>query len=382
VSDIAALITSAVLLGLNAFFVGAEFALVSVRRTEVEPRAAEGSWAARVTLGAMQRVSLMMAGAQLGITICSLGLGYLGEPAVAHLIEPMFEAVGLPESLLHPLAFAIALSIVAFLHIVLGEMVPKNIALAGPGRAALVLAPPLAGIVRLLHPAIWALNAIANLTLRAFGVEPKNEVTSAFTRDEVAGLVEESRREGLLDPEEGRLIVGALDFEERDVRSVLLAFGRLEVVPDDLTPAQLEDVAARSGFSRFPVFRDGRPVGYLHVKDVLEFEDRHRNRPISPAWIRPLITVGQHDRLRTVLADMQRSRRASRPRCRRRRGTARRGRAGGRARGADRRDPRRGAPRLASSRVHCRAPLTRMSRAAHVPGATASAAQRMTHPMR
>lgn len=306
-SDVAALMTSAVLLGFNAFFVGAEFALVSVRRTAVEPRAAEGSWAARVTLGAIERVSLMMAGAQLGITICSLGLGYLGEPAVAHLIEPLFETIGLPESLLHPLAFAIALSIVAFLHIVVGEMVPKNIALAGPDRAALALAPPLVLIVRLLHPAIWALNTVANLTLRAFGVQPKDEVTSAFTRDEVAGLVQESRREGLLDPEEGRLIVGALDFAERDVRSVLLPFEQLEVVPGDLTPAQLEEVAARSGYSRFPAFRDGRPVGYLHVKDVLEFEDRHRNRPISPTWIRPLITVGQHARLRTVLAEMQRS---------------------------------------------------------------------------
>ena len=256
----------------------------------------------------MENVSLMMAGAQLGITICSLGLGYLGEPAIAHLLEGPFEAIGIPESLVHPIAFAIALSIIGFLHVVLGEMVPKNIALAGPTRSALFLAPPLTMIVRAFRPAIALLNWIANVSLRAVGVRVKDEVTSAFTRDEVASLVDESRREGLLDLHEGRLLVGALTFEERDVHSVLLPIDGLEIVPPDVTPHELEQVAVRTGYSRFPVCRDGRLDGYLHIKDVLEFEDIHRNRPIAESWIRLLADVRESDRLRSVLATMQRSR--------------------------------------------------------------------------
>src|SRR5215218_6988560 len=232
----AAIGISLFLLAANAFFVGAEFALVSVRRGAIESRAADGGWASRVTLKAMENVSLMMAGAQLGITICSLGLGYLGEPAIAHLLEGPFEEIGLPEALVHPIAFAIALSLIGYLHVVLGEMVPKNIALAGPTRSALLLTPPLTMIVRAFRPAIALLNWIANITLRAIGVRPQDEVASAFTRDEVAGLVEESRREGLLDQHEGRLLVGALKFEERDARAVLLPISSLETVAPDVTP--------------------------------------------------------------------------------------------------------------------------------------------------
>jgi CBS domain containing-hemolysin-like protein len=298
---------SLLLLAANAFFVGAEFALISARRSVIEPRAIEGGQRARVTLKAMEQVSLMMACAQLGITICSLGLGYLGEPAIAHVLEGPFEQVGVPESLVHPIAFAIALSLIGFLHVVLGEMVPKNLALAAPDRAALALAPPLSVVVRGLRPVIALLNWIANVTLRLVGVMPKDEVTSAFTRDEVAGLVDESRREGLLDQHEGRLLVGALKFEERDARSVLLPPESLQTVAPDITPSQFEHVAARTGFSRFPVAAGGRFLGYLHLKDVLEFEDVHRNRPIARRWIRDLPIVRDSDRLRAVLATMQRS---------------------------------------------------------------------------
>jgi CBS domain containing-hemolysin-like protein len=305
VSTGGAILLSVFLLIANAFFVGAEFALISARRSTIEPRADEGGRMAKITLGAMENVSLMMAGAQLGITVCSLGLGYLGEPAIAHLLEGPFETIGLPDALVHPLAFAIALSLVVFLHVVLGEMVPKNIALAGPDRAVLALAPPLVLIVRVLRPAIAVLNWLANAILRLAGVQVQDEITSAFTRDEVAGLVEESHREGLLDQDEERLMVGALNFEERDARSVLLPIEGLATVSETVTPHELEQVAARTGYSRFPVERDGELIGYLHLKDVLEFEDVHRTRPIAASWIRPLPAVRETDQLRAVLATMQ-----------------------------------------------------------------------------
>lgn len=306
-SDGLAIITSVVLLGLNAFFVGAEFAMISARRATIEPKAQAGNRIAKITLGAIEDVSLMLAACQLGITICSLGLGLLGEPAVAHLIDGPLGALGVPEGVSYAISFAIALSIVSILHVVLGEVVPKNIALALPERSALALGPPLVLFVRILKPVISFLNWCANRLLALGGVTVRDEVASAFTRDEVAGLVSESRREGLLDSDEEGLLVGALSFEERDARSVLLPMASLVTVDPGVTPAELEQVVGNTRFSRFPVSRDGRLLGYLHLKDVLEFEDRHRNRPIAESWIRPLPSVTSTDRLRTVLATMQRS---------------------------------------------------------------------------
>ena len=142
-SDIGALGLAVFLLFANAFFVGAEFALVSARRSQIEPRAEAGSRFAKITLTAMENISLVIGVNQLGITVASLVLGAVGEPAVAHLVEPALHATHMPESFLHPIAFTVAMAIVVYLHVVLGEMIPKNIALAGPDRAALVLGPPI-----------------------------------------------------------------------------------------------------------------------------------------------------------------------------------------------------------------------------------------------
>jgi CBS domain containing-hemolysin-like protein len=308
VNDLVALALGAVLLALNAFFVGAEFALISARRSTIEPRAEEGSRRAKTALGAMENISLMLAGAQLGITICSLLLLAVVEPAVHSILGAPLEAVGVPEGLLHPIAFVIALVVVGLAHVVLGEMVPKNIALAGPERAALALAGPLVLVVRALEPAIRAFNWVTGRLLKLAGVPVRDEIASAFTRDEVAGLVAESRREGLLDSSEERVLVGALKFEERDARSVLLTNDRLVTLPVTVTPAEVEDAAAHTGFSRFPVVGEGESlIGYLHLKDALEIKDVHRNRPIARGWIRPLPSVLVTAPLRSVLATMQRS---------------------------------------------------------------------------
>ncbi|CAI7979181.1 hemolysin family protein [Frankia sp. Mgl5] len=307
-NDVLALAVTVLLLAGNAFFVGAEFAIISARRDTIEPMALAGSRAAKVTLKAMENVSLMLAGAQLGITVCTLGLGALSEPAIAHLLEGPFEAVGLPLSLRHPVAFAIALTAVTYLHVVIGEMVPKNIALAMPDRAVLLMAPPLVAVVRVVKPVISILNRIANLSLRAARVEPKDEVTNVYTRDEVAGLIEESHREGLLAEDEHDLLTGALSFDERTARSVLLRPDSLVTVPPSITPREVERLAADTGFTRFPVRGDdGDLVGYLHLKDVLENREDRRSAPVAAKWIRPLVRVGADDSLRTALATMQHS---------------------------------------------------------------------------
>jgi CBS domain containing-hemolysin-like protein len=306
VSDLTAILLGVLLLALNAFFVGAEFALISARRTQVEPRAAAGSRAARTTLRAMENVSLMMAGAQLGITVCSLGLGAIAKPAVEHLLHPLFAAAGLPGAGQDVAAFVVAMAVVVVLHVVLGEMVPKNIALAGPERSALVLAPVLVFVVTVLKPFVVALNLLANGVLRLVGVRPKDEITSTYTREQVAGLVEESRREGLLGADEYDLLSGALGFQERTVERVLLPVAGLATVTRWTTVAEVEERCAATGFSRFPVRDDdGGLTGYLHVKDVLETDPERRRRPVPAKWVRPLATVRAGDRLHDALGVMQ-----------------------------------------------------------------------------
>ena len=277
--DLFGVILAVVLLVFNAFFVGAEFALISARRSQIEPRAQAGSRAARTTLHAMEHVSLVMAGAQLGITVCSLGLGAIGEPAVAHLLEPGFELLHLPDNLLHPISFVVAMSIVVYLHVVLGEMVPKNIALAGPDRTALVLGPPMMVVVTVLRPFIAALNMTANAILRMLRVEPKDEVSSAFTWEQVAALVEESRGEGMIEEREYDRLSGALGFTQKAVESVLMLPDDLSTISPGATVADVEALCAATGFSRFPVAGpDGDLLGYLHERWGLEAGSEQRER--------------------------------------------------------------------------------------------------------
>jgi CBS domain containing-hemolysin-like protein len=301
-----AIAVAVVLLAANAFFVGAEFALISARRSQIEPRAQAGSRLARTTLRAMENVSLVMAGAQLGITVCSLGLGAVGEPAVATVIEPLLHDLGISAQLLHPIAFAIALLVVVYLHVVLGEMVPKNIAIAGPEQAALLLGPPMMGIVTVLRPVIRLLNAIANGTLRLLRVEPKDEVSSTYTREEVAALVEESRGEGLLEEQEYDRLSGALGFTEKTVAEVLMPVTELATVRRGSTVADVESLCAATGYSRFPVMSASTDLlGYLHIKDVLETDEARRQRVVDDKWIRPFAPVRVGDPLHDALTQLR-----------------------------------------------------------------------------
>lgn len=302
-----ALLLGLLLLLLNAFFVATEFALVASRRSQIEPAAQAGSRLARTALHAMEHVSSMIAGIQLGVTVCSVLLGAVAEPAVAHLFEPVFHAVRLPESVEHPVAFVIALALVAFLHVVLGEMVPKNLTLAGPDRAVLVLAPAMYAIVTVLRPIIVVLNAIAVGSLRVLRVEPAQEVSSTYTREEVAALVEESRGEGLLREDEYDRLAGALGFTEKRVAEILLPVDRLATVPRGASGADIEAMCAATGYSRFPVVGDGGELlGYLHIKDVLESDDVRRRRPVEDKWIRPFAPVSPDDALHDALETLQR----------------------------------------------------------------------------
>lgn len=191
-SDWAGILWLAVLLLGNAFFVAAEFAIMSARRSQIEPLAEAGSKRAQTTLRAMENVSLMLACAQLGITVCSLLILQVAEPAIHHLLAVPLEGVGIPVEMADVVAFAIALLAVTFLHVTFGEMVPKNISVSVADKAALLLAPPLMLIARGVKPAIVALNWSANHILKLMRIEPKDEVSSSFTLEEVQSIVQES----------------------------------------------------------------------------------------------------------------------------------------------------------------------------------------------
>ncbi len=288
----------------NAFFVGAEFAIISARRSSMEPRAEAGSRSAKTVLWGMEHVSDMLATSQLGITVCSVSLGVVAEPALAHGLEGPLHSLGLPESSAHAVAVAIALAVIVGLHVVVGEMVPKNAAVSSPDAAALVFGPPLVWIAKAVHPIIVALNWVANAILRLFGVHPQDEVTSAFTADEVHSIVRRSNEEGTLS-DDGGLLTGAIEFSDRTAAEVLVPMADLVCVELGASPDDVETLVAKTGFSRFPVSSGGDIIGYLHVKDTLYARPGQRDEPIQKWRVRPLPNLASEAEIEDALSVMR-----------------------------------------------------------------------------
>ena len=306
-ANVAGILALFVLLVVNAFFVAAEFAIISARRSQIEPRAEAGSRAARTALWAMEHATLMLATSQLGITIASLLILNVSEPAIHHLLEVPLGLTVLPDGAIAGIAFGITLVLGSFLHVVFGEMVPKNLSFAVPERAVLILAPPLVFVSWLFRPIIVALNATANGVLRLFRVEPKNEANSVFNLGEVANIVAQSQKEGVLFDTTGTLSA-AFDFTEKKVRDVAIGLASLVTLPEDATPADVEKAVAQRGFSRYILVDDlGEPTGYLHLKDVIDLDDSEYEEPVPPKRIRQLISIFRGTDLEDALATLRRS---------------------------------------------------------------------------
>ena len=306
-SDWAGIFWLGVLLLGNAFFVAAEFAVMSARRSQIEPLAEAGSKRAQTTLRAMENVSLMLACAQLGITVCSLLSLLVAEPAIHHLLAAPLETLGLPIEIADVAAFAVALMLVTFLHVTFGEMVPKNISVSVADKAALFLAPPLMFIARLVNPVISALNWSANHILKLLRIEPKDEVNSSFTLEEVQSIVQESTRHGLVDDDAG-LITGALEFSEYSAADIMVPLEKLVMLKAATTPVEFEKTVSRTGFSRFPMLDDDDMLyGYLHVKDVLSIPASAYERPIAESRVRSLANLALDDEIEKAMSVMQRT---------------------------------------------------------------------------
>jgi CBS domain containing-hemolysin-like protein len=302
------LLLALLLLAGNAFFVGAEFAMITARRDRMETLAVRGVGRARIVLRAGRELPLLIAGAQLGITVCSLGLGALGEPAVAALLEYPLHPLHLPAPVLHAVSFTVALIIVVMLHTVLGEMVPKNLAIAGPERSALWLVPAHYAFCRFMRPVLHLFTAVSHWLLRRLlKVEPRDELGSALTPEELTDLIGESRREGLLDDSEHRRLTQTLSSTERTVADVLVPIDRLTTVPEAPTIGDAREAVSRTGFSRFPLRApDGRLTGYLHVKDVLDLAAADPDTAVPRSRIRGLPELPADARLDEALAALRR----------------------------------------------------------------------------
>lgn len=306
-----ALVATVALLAANGFFVAAEFALLAARRSRIEQLAAEGDRRAHHALAGIRELSLMLAGAQLGITMCSLLLGAVAEPAIADLIEGAVSGViELPEGVLHAIGFGIALSLVVFLHMVVGEMAPKSWAISHPESSALALARPFRAFALVFRPVIRLLNFTANGVVRLVGVEPQNEVAMAHAPADLLLLLEESAGHGAIAADEHRLLTRTIELSGLDARAAMTP--RRDIVAvDTAEPATaVADVVRSSGRSRIVVHEDALDhiVGSIHAKDVLLLDPPERATTTARDLARPVPITHEGHLLEDLLVEMRTSR--------------------------------------------------------------------------
>ncbi|WP_030170596.1 hemolysin family protein [Spirillospora albida] len=301
------LITVLLLVG-NGFFVAAEFALVAANRSHLERAAAQGSRRAAAAVAGVRELSLMLAGAQFGITMCSLGLAIVTEPAFEHLLEPPLHALGVPEAGAKAIALICALAVITFLHMVVGEMAPKSWAITHPERSALLLALPFRAFAKVSRPVLSALNATTNGLLRLIRVTPKDELDSHTDPARLSHLVGESRRVGLIGRHDHELLRRAINAREATVARLVVPATSVTTIDADATPARIRRTANASGHSRLLVRADdGTMPGIVHVRAAITEPDGER-RAGDLAHPAPSLTAET-----TVLDAVSRLRRARAP---------------------------------------------------------------------
>ncbi|MCI0424350.1 MAG: hemolysin family protein [Actinobacteria bacterium] len=295
------------LLFANGFFVAAEFAYIAARRNVLEQTP---TTPARVAVRLNRDLSLSLAAAQLGITMASLLLGAVSEPAVAAIFTQFLGFVPLSEETIHVISLVIALAIVVFLHMVIGEMAPKNVAIASPERTALALALPFRGFILVFRPLIAFLNWISNAVLRLFRVNPADALEVGHSAEDLAVIIATGQEEGVIKDFAHRLLTGAIIFGDLDASEVMVP--RPDVVSStlDATVAEIEELMRDTGHSRIPVHPGDLDdvVGFVHIKDLMGVDDGDRARAIDPGLIRDSLVVPETARIGSVLNEMRRTR--------------------------------------------------------------------------
>ena len=307
-NPVLAMLIAVVLLLLNALFVAAEFALIAARRTRVEHMVATGERGAKAALAAMQNIPLTLSGAQFGITLASLGLGLIAEPAVANVLESAIEPlIDVPSGLLHGISFAIALVVVVFLHMVIGEMVPKNIALAEAEKTVLWVSPAHGLFVMVFRPVVRMLNGMASLLLKPFHIEQVEELGTAHTAQELVTMIDASAGEGLIDEANRELLSGALGFTSREVGTFMVPWVDVVTAERNASVVEVSSLAAASGHTRLPIVSGATVLGFVHAKDLLYVDNGDRQRPVRQELVRRMLVVPSTRGVSDLLFAMRRS---------------------------------------------------------------------------
>jgi CBS domain containing-hemolysin-like protein len=296
-------IATVVIIGLSAFFVAVEFALMAAKRHRLEDAAATRR-SARAALRSHNELTLLLAGSQLGITVCTLALGAITKPAVHHWLTPALESLGLAPVVADVLAFILALFIVTFLHLVIGEMAPKSWAIAHPERSATLLALPMRGFMVLTRPLLRGLNNAANRMVRRVGVEPTDTIATGQNPEDLRHLVEHSVNVGALDVAFSTAISGALEMHATPLRDLITPRTELTLVPDGAPAGAVRAATRRTGHLRILVGNPDRISGVVHVRDTLSAPDDADSTP----FVRPLLVLDANDTLHAALATMRQTR--------------------------------------------------------------------------
>ncbi|MFF5897212.1 hemolysin family protein [Streptomyces argenteolus] len=304
-----ALFVTVLLLIGSGFFVAAEFALVAAKRHRMEKAAAQGQRGAKAALAGMRELSLMLAGAQLGITVCTLGLGSVSKPAISHELDPLLNDLGLPSALSYGVAFAVAMIVVVFLHMVVGEMAPKSWAIAHPERSAMLLSPSFRAVVKVVRPLIWVLNRVSNGLVRLCRVTPRDELASVHNREQLTHLVAESERLGLISGVDSGLLTRSLTEPETPVRDLQVPADAILSVEAGAGAEEILRVASSGDRTRLLVRDHDTVLGSVHARDVLVA--RARDRAVDArALARPVPEVTENTTVAAAL-DLLRRRRSS-----------------------------------------------------------------------
>ncbi len=290
---------------LNGFFVSVEFAMVKVRGTRIDTLVQEGNKRAKLASHLTGHLDAYLSACQLGITLASLGLGWIGEPTIAQALKPVFHGMGLAESWVHPLSFVIGFSFITVLHIVLGELAPKTLAIRQSETVTLWAAGPLIAFRKIMSPFIWLLNGTANLILKMVGIQPADEISSAHTEEEIRILMKESHKSGLIDNTELTLVDNIFEFAETNAHEIMIPRTEMICLYANQSFEANKEIALKEMHTRYPVCENDKDniIGFIHIRDLLQVpEDSVQD---IRQLLRPLTTVPESMPISTLLKLMQ-----------------------------------------------------------------------------
>ena len=268
---------------MNGFFVAAEFAAVKVRKSRIETLVLEGNKNAKYTQKVVNDLNSYLSACQLGITLASLGLGWVGEPAVAKLLEPLFKLMNFPESAVHSISFILGFSIITAFHIVLGELAPKTLAIINAEKIAIHTSLPLIVFYKLTYPIMWAFNSSTNLVLKIFGISNVDDHEAAHTDEEIKLLAKESYKHGLIDKTELTFVDNIFDFSERIVKDIMIPRTDMACIFINNSFDEIVQTTLKEQLTRYPVCRESKDnvIGFIHIKDLYKQKIEGMNQDIE-----------------------------------------------------------------------------------------------------